>query len=140
MTRERINPDELKALAVSTEWRRVEYDLTQDELAEVETKYRETCLEIDGLEIEKKSATSHFGSLIKNSDTRREELRQQILTQKRKTDTEVFLVPDLDADLMKFYDKDGRKVYERPLESYERQTSALEDFAEVEEADADTGA
>ncbi len=140
MTRERINPEELKAIAVSSDWRRVEYDLSQAELEEVETKYRETCLEIDGLEIEKKSATSHFGSLIKNSDTRREELRQQILTQKRKTDAEVFLVPDLDADLMKYYDKDGRKVYERPLESYERQTSALEDFAEVEANDADTGA
>jgi hypothetical protein len=140
MTRERMNPEELKALAVSSDWRRVEYDLSAHELEEVETKYRETCLEIDGLEIEKKSATSHFGSLIKNSDTRREELRQQILTKKRKEDAECWLVPDIDADLMKYYDKNGIKVFERPLESYERQTSALEDFAEVEEADADTGA
>jgi hypothetical protein len=133
MTREHLSPEEIKEIAVGNDWQRIEHDLSEEELREVEREYTTVCLEIDQLELEKKSATSHYGSLIKNSDTRREDLRQQIITKKRSVDTNIYFVPDHEREVMLFFDiKTGVKVKERPLESYERQQSALEDFATVE--------
>lgn len=141
---ERMTTEEIKALAIGNEWQRIEFDLNEEELLKVEKEYTESCLEVDQLKTEKKSQTDHFGSLIKNADTRREDLRQMLMTKKRKADTNVYLVPDHDREVMCFYDiKTGLKVKERPLEHWERQNSALEDFADLEETeteDAETAA
>lgn len=128
-----LTPDEIKSMAIDSTWQRIEYELTDEAIAEIEKQYAETCLEIDQLEIEKRNASSHFGSLIKNADTRREELRQQIVTKRYLVDTNLYLVPDHERDVMRYFDvKTGRKIKERPLENYERQQSTLEDFAVVE--------
>ena len=125
--------EELKNLAVDSSWQRIEQDLSDEELEKVEEQYTKCCLEIDQLEVEKKSAVGHFSSLIKKVDTEREQLRMQILTKKRSEDMNVFFIPDHEREVMCLYSvKSGKKVKERPLEHWERQQSALEDFANEE--------
>lgn len=113
----------LRDNAVKVENRTYLRALDQSEVIELQNSYTQRAIELANAESELKSARETFKSIAKPIKVEMGEIIQGIRTSSEEITEEVFLLADMDDQIMCYYNKFGELVYSRPLMQNEKQYS-----------------
>lgn len=97
--------------------------LTDDEVIAEQNGYSRQAISLASLEAQKKQAIAQFASQIKALKSIMEEQLKVIQNGKREVNGKLYLFPDQQGGVMRYYDVWGNIVNSRPLVPTERQTT-----------------
>lgn len=116
----------LRDNAVKVENRTYLRALDQSEVIELQNAYTQKAIELANAEAELKMHREVFKSKAKPLKVEMGEIIQGIRTSSEEITEEVFLLADMDEQMMCYYNKLGELVYSRPLMQSEKQYSITE--------------
>lgn len=116
----------LRDNAVKVENRTYLRALDQSEVIELQNAYTQKAIELANAEAELKTHREVFKSKAKPLKVEMGEIIQGIRTSSEEITEEVFLLADMDEQMMCYYNKLGELVYSRPLMQSEKQYSITE--------------
>lgn len=116
----------LRDNAVKVENRTYLRALDQSEVIELQNAYTQKAIELANAEAELKMHREVFKSKAKPLKVEMGEIIQSIRTSSEEITEEVFLLADMDEQMMCYYNKLGELVYSRPLMQSEKQYSITE--------------
>lgn len=106
--------------------------LTHEEVEALKSVEVQHSLKIRKLSAELKEIQKGFKDQIKMEQAAQNECLDQIQTGHKNVTEKVWLVDDQDSGMMKFYNRDGELVYQRPLMSNERQLRIKQNYQTAE--------
>lgn len=113
----------IKDNAAASETKTYQRQLDKEEVIKLQNEYAQKAIELNIAEEELKRHRESFKAVAKPLKVELSTLMQGIRTSSEEITEEVYLLADMDEQMMGYYNAEGELIYSRPLLAKERQFS-----------------